>query len=151
MTEAPDPREDEECPSSKVCGGICDQHYDTRGPCTCPSNCEIHGKAKGSAGSEPPDELTAAIAQAIAHLVGDWEPDDGAYDIARAALVPVRAHYAAKLEGLAAEWATEGPSLIKHAHSARDVHEGSTLEKCADELRTLAARLGVHGPTTKEG
>lgn len=41
----------------------------------------------------------------------------------------------ARVEALAADWATEGPSLVRHAHGARDVHEGSKLEQCADEIR----------------
>jgi hypothetical protein len=41
----------------------------------------------------------------------------------------------AAVEALADEWCTEGPSLVAHAHGARDVHEGSTLEKCARDLR----------------
>lgn len=41
----------------------------------------------------------------------------------------------ARVEALADEWAVEGPSLVRHAYGARDVHEGSTLEQCAINLR----------------
>lgn len=40
---------------------------------------------------------------------------------------------------LADEWKAEGGSLVMHAYSGRDVHEGQTLERCAYELRDRAA------------
>lgn len=43
------------------------------------------------------------------------------------------------VEALAAEWAEEGPSLVSHAYNGGDVHEGQTLERCADDLRALLA------------
>ena len=80
-------------------------------------------------------ELSALLDQTL-----ELDPDG------RAALVAsvrnARPDLAATLEGqlarveeLADDWATEGPSLVKHAHNARDVHEGSTLEQCANDLR----------------
>lgn len=46
---------------------------------------------------------------------------------------------AAKVAALADEWRAEGKSLVEHCDSARDVHEGTTLEQCGRQLATLLA------------
>lgn len=64
------------------------------------------------------DDMPAAVEQIIAAR------EQAARD---AALAPI--------EAVAEEWATEGPSLVKHAYGARDAHVGATLELCAIDLR----------------
>ena len=71
---------------------------------------------------------TCDEASGWAEDVTDWQAR------AEAAEARVRA-----VEELADEWATEGPSLIRHAHGAREVHEGATLEGCAVSLRAALA------------
>jgi hypothetical protein len=65
----------------------------------------------------------------------DWHENEGGRRIheAEAAVARVRA--------LADEWATEGPSLVRHACGARDVHEGSTLEQCAIDIRAALTEV----------
>jgi len=70
----------------------------------------------------------------------------GANIIAAALLPLIREREAAAWERalrevrtLADEWKAEGGSLVMHAYSGRDVHEGQTLERCAYELRDRAA------------
>lgn len=56
-----------------------------------------------------------------------------------------------RVRALADEWATEGASLIRSAYSGRDVHEGQTFERCAEDTRRL---LGIHRarqPRRREG
>lgn len=43
----------------------------------------------------------------------------------------------ARVEALADEWDAEGRGLIDHCESARDVHEGQTLQRCAYDLLHL--------------
>lgn len=45
-----------------------------------------------------------------------------------------------EIKELADEWGTEGPSLVRAAHSGRDVHEGIQLEECAKALRAILDR-----------
>ena len=71
---------------------------------------------------------TCDEASGWAEDVTDWQAR------AEAAEARVRA-----VEELADEWATEGPSLVRHAHGAREVHEGATLEGCAVSLRAALA------------
>lgn len=42
-----------------------------------------------------------------------------------------------RVRALADEWSAEAPSLVRNAYSGRDVIEGATLERCADDLRAL--------------
>lgn len=91
--------------------------------------------------------LTAAEREALHQGVCSRHRDDtpGVYVCGlceRAGDAAVEAILSARLaavEALADEWATEGPSLVLHAYGARDVHEGSTLERCATELRAALA------------
>jgi hypothetical protein len=48
-----------------------------------------------------------------------------------------RARVIANVRALANEWREEGESLVRNAHSGRDVHEGMTLVKCADAAVAL--------------
>ena len=72
-------------------------------------------------------ERTADLALRCVRLTAER---DRARDIA----VALEGQVAA-VRALAEEWATEGESLVDHAYSGRDVHEGSLLEKCAAYLR----------------
>ena len=79
------------------------------------------------------DEVTAA-AERTADLALRCVRLTAERDRARDIAVALEGQVAA-VRALAEEWATEGESLVDHAYSGRDVHEGSLLEKCAAYLR----------------
>ena len=103
------------------------------------------------AGSEPPDELTEAERREFEQIEDSGDTQGLAWRVGRVkaeAVAATRAHYAAALEGARAEAWDEGYDAARNM--ARMWGHTDGWEDPEPENPYLAARLGVHGPTTEE-
>lgn len=92
--------------------------------------------------SENSSSVRGALAVAVAymHNVQQERAEEAEYHVEQLRDARDRAEQKLEaIEALADEWDTEGRGLIDHCESARDVHEGQALQRCAYDLREAAA------------
>lgn len=85
-------------------------------------------------------EMVAEVERIVAARVGALTADLAAAELKAHVFVRIAEEYQlviANVRALADEWAIEGPDLVCTAYSGRDVHEGTTLENCANAVRAL--------------